>query len=391
MRGWMSADEVSERLAAESARVQAEIEQSAEALRAEVAGSSDSLRSELDASRQALRLELEGGRDAVRAEVGSLAHAPRRAARASSGRRRCCANGSRSARGASGRVSQPASAGRRGGPGGRGRGRRPARSAGRFPASRVEHPPGRPPIVSPPASRSSRACAPTMPSPRESPRPSSSHAWTISRSALRAQQRRRSMGSARSSLVWQLDGGTGRGWDRGAGGVARRAGACRVVGRLAARADRGVTRLRRQRGPARGGGRGRTAARRPAVATGRAGARDRARAAKGTCVPRRAPCRQRDGIPRGRYRTAPLDRASRCCGRRGGCTDGGPDSRVGGEGYVAFAPTAEGYRLVPVPGRPPELGAVVEVEGCEGPLVVTRYGRSPLPLDNRACAYLDRS
>ena len=65
--------EVSERLAAESARVQSEIEQSAEALRAEVAGSSDSLRSELDASRQALRLELEGSRDAVGIEVGSLA------------------------------------------------------------------------------------------------------------------------------------------------------------------------------------------------------------------------------------------------------------------------------------------------------------------------------
>ena len=61
------------------------------------------------------------------------------------------------------------------------------------------------------------------------------------------------------------------------------------------------------------------------------------------------------------------------------------------EGYVAFAPTAEGYRLVQMPGRPPALGALVEVEGCDAPLVVTRYGRSPLPLDSRSCAYLDRS
>ena len=60
------------------------------------------------------------------------------------------------------------------------------------------------------------------------------------------------------------------------------------------------------------------------------------------------------------------------------------------DGYVAFAPTSEGYRLVQVPGRTPELGATVEIEGLEGPLVVTRFGRSPLPLDSRPCAYLDR-
>ncbi len=60
------------------------------------------------------------------------------------------------------------------------------------------------------------------------------------------------------------------------------------------------------------------------------------------------------------------------------------------EGYVAFAPTSEGYRLVQVPGRPPELGATVEIDGIEGRLVVTRFGRSPLPLDSRPCAYLDR-
>jgi hypothetical protein len=60
------------------------------------------------------------------------------------------------------------------------------------------------------------------------------------------------------------------------------------------------------------------------------------------------------------------------------------------EGCVAFAPTAEGYRLVELPGRP-EVGSTVEVDGAEGPLVVTRFGRSPLPLDGRPCAYLDRA
>ena len=59
------------------------------------------------------------------------------------------------------------------------------------------------------------------------------------------------------------------------------------------------------------------------------------------------------------------------------------------EGCVAFAPTPAGYRLVELPGTPPELGATIEVAECEGPLVVTRYGRSPLPLDSRPCAYLD--
>ena len=61
------------------------------------------------------------------------------------------------------------------------------------------------------------------------------------------------------------------------------------------------------------------------------------------------------------------------------------------EGCVAFAPTPTGYRLVELPGKPPEIGSTVELEGCGGPLVVTRYGRSPLPLDSRTCAYLDRA
>jgi len=61
------------------------------------------------------------------------------------------------------------------------------------------------------------------------------------------------------------------------------------------------------------------------------------------------------------------------------------------EGCVAFAPTSAGYRLVAIAGAPPELGSTIELDDCDGPLVVTRYGRSPLPLDGRPCAYLDRA
>jgi hypothetical protein len=61
------------------------------------------------------------------------------------------------------------------------------------------------------------------------------------------------------------------------------------------------------------------------------------------------------------------------------------------EGYVAFAPTKVGYRLVDLAGRAPKVGTTIEIDGVDGKLRVTGYGRSPLPLDSRACAYLDRA
>ena len=57
--------------------------------------------------------------------------------------------------------------------------------------------------------------------------------------------------------------------------------------------------------------------------------------------------------------------------------------------YVAFAPTSEGYRLVTSDGSPPVLGSHVEIPECEGVLVVTRVGASPLPFDRRPCVYLE--
>jgi hypothetical protein len=62
---------------------------------------------------------------------------------------------------------------------------------------------------------------------------------------------------------------------------------------------------------------------------------------------------------------------------------------VAAEGYVAFVPTPAGYRLVVRSEDPPEPGATVDFGEGDGPLVVVRYGRSPLPFDARPCAYLD--
>jgi hypothetical protein len=60
-------------------------------------------------------------------------------------------------------------------------------------------------------------------------------------------------------------------------------------------------------------------------------------------------------------------------------------------GYVAFVPTPDGYRLRPLDGAVPGVGAVLELDEAAGPLRVTRIARSPLPLDRRACAYLEHA
>jgi hypothetical protein len=57
---------------------------------------------------------------------------------------------------------------------------------------------------------------------------------------------------------------------------------------------------------------------------------------------------------------------------------------------IAFVPTEKGYRLVELAGPAPVAGGTVEVPGCEGSLIVSRVGSSPLPLDDRPCAYLER-
>lgn len=58
------------------------------------------------------------------------------------------------------------------------------------------------------------------------------------------------------------------------------------------------------------------------------------------------------------------------------------------DGWVAFAGSAEGYRLVEREGAAPGRGERVEVEGT--PFRVLRLGPSPLPGDRRRCAFLER-
>ena len=62
-----------------------------------------------------------------------------------------------------------------------------------------------------------------------------------------------------------------------------------------------------------------------------------------------------------------------------------PDS-----GYVAFVPTGDGYRLRPFEGTVPAVGEVIDLGEEGGQLRVSRLATSPLPLDRRACAYLER-
>lgn len=64
---------------------------------------------------------------------------------------------------------------------------------------------------------------------------------------------------------------------------------------------------------------------------------------------------------------------------------------AGATTFVAFVPTEDGYRIVELEGAPPTVGDTVEVPGSDAPLRVTRVGASPLPLDGRPCAYLERA
>ena len=57
--------------------------------------------------------------------------------------------------------------------------------------------------------------------------------------------------------------------------------------------------------------------------------------------------------------------------------------------YLCFAPGKKGYRLVPASGAMPGVGDRHELRGAD--YVVTRVGPSPLPSDQRRCAYLQAS
>jgi hypothetical protein len=54
--------------------------------------------------------------------------------------------------------------------------------------------------------------------------------------------------------------------------------------------------------------------------------------------------------------------------------------------YLLFVWKPTGYELLERDGELPALGSVLEEE--DGRMVVTRIGPSPLPGDDRRCAYL---
>lgn len=60
--------------------------------------------------------------------------------------------------------------------------------------------------------------------------------------------------------------------------------------------------------------------------------------------------------------------------------------------HVLFVPTDSGYRLASAEGQVPRVGTRMDGAGfgVDSPLVVSKVGRSPLPLDERRCAYLER-
>ena len=65
----------------------------------------------------------------------------------------------------------------------------------------------------------------------------------------------------------------------------------------------------------------------------------------------------------------------------------GPEPEVEKAGYLVFAWTPGGYALHERTGDLPEIGALVSVNGNE--YAVAKLARSPLPDDERRCAYLE--
>jgi hypothetical protein len=57
-----------------------------------------------------------------------------------------------------------------------------------------------------------------------------------------------------------------------------------------------------------------------------------------------------------------------------------------GDGYLVFVWTTRGYELREREGDPPTVGDEIEENGTT--LVVAKLGPSPLPGDDRPCAYL---
>lgn len=59
---------------------------------------------------------------------------------------------------------------------------------------------------------------------------------------------------------------------------------------------------------------------------------------------------------------------------------------MAGEPHLLFVPARQGYELIEREGAPPPLGSKVDLEGRR--FVVLKVAFSPLPDDERRCAYL---
>jgi hypothetical protein len=68
--------------------------------------------------------------------------------------------------------------------------------------------------------------------------------------------------------------------------------------------------------------------------------------------------------------------------------NGEPDGSRSPDRHLQFISTFSGYRLVEMDGPPPSSGETVEVAEEPEPFRVIKLGPSPLPNDDRVCAYL---
>jgi hypothetical protein len=62
--------------------------------------------------------------------------------------------------------------------------------------------------------------------------------------------------------------------------------------------------------------------------------------------------------------------------------------RVEAPGHLLFAWTPTGYRLLEREGEPPAVGTAIVAEEGQRLQRVAKLGPSPLPADERRCAYL---
>lgn len=56
--------------------------------------------------------------------------------------------------------------------------------------------------------------------------------------------------------------------------------------------------------------------------------------------------------------------------------------------YLLFVTKPTGYELTEREGEPPAPGSSVDLEGANGRFTVAKVASSPLPGDDRRCAYL---